>query len=181
MNSLRFVQQRIHSPNYTYQLTDDYNIHSLPFFEMAQNFLPNKVITRYQDTHEIIVTVPEGEMMNEVGELLHLTNYNIHLKYDPDADFEYVTSERITHDGTATFVIYLYSKVLNNILFGQTHDRTKIPEDFYNNINDYKIEIVHGDFVQITEHGAFGDTTKPWLHARDTVLLPVIWNCYKIK
>lgn len=98
------------------------------------------------------------------------------IKYNPDADFDYFTTESCTCDGTLYFMNTVINEVLNNVFTSATYNKSVAPENYENNLWDYDMEYIVGDFVIMDEFGEFGTTEKPWLQSRFTAMLPLICN-----
>lgn len=93
---------------------------------------------------------------------------HISVVFDMDADFQYFVISRSTHDGTLSFTISRIVWVISQILNGTTYY-----EPCGKPLEGSHITYTIGNFIVITETGDFGTNEKPWLHQRDTILLPV--------
>lgn len=94
---------------------------------------------------------------------------NIELCFDPDADFEYFTSECVTHDGTLIFELELASRIVQKICTGNTYNKSKgAPK------SGDTLQYVIGNLVLLNEFdGDFIPPDKPWMAERSTMLLPI--------
>lgn len=107
----------------------------------------------------------------------NLGTTNIKIKYDPDAEFEYFSSDICTHDGTLLFLAEGMINILNRLLGLGTYNISKAPSDWQNHVWDYDYEYVIGDFVINTQiDDKFAPTDKPWMTAKQIVTLPIAWR-----
>lgn len=96
--------------------------------------------------------------------------WTVHLRFDPDADFSYFTSECSVNDGTILFANELFDRNAFKVITMSTYDKVletalRIGRDVYWTI---------GNFVCLLETGErFAPTDKPWVKTRMTVLLPL--------
>lgn len=89
--------------------------------------------------------------------------------YDPDADFEYFTSESSVHDGTLLFEVELIREVVARVAMGYTY---YIPKGIPKN----KLKYTIGNIIVLNEYEESADwipQNKPWMHQRTTVCLPL--------
>lgn len=93
-----------------------------------------------------------------------------YIKYDPNADFQYATSQRITTDGTFLFLIEARANILRKVVDAKTY-YTQLDISNIKSVDDFQYII--GDIVQCIEHGDFGTKEKPWLGERITTFLPI--------
>lgn len=99
---------------------------------------------------------------------------DIKLNHDPNAPFDYFTMERCNCDGTLSFFNDLTYRVFHKVCFANTVNKTVLPDDFYENLSQYKVSYVVGNFVYAIEHGKeFATESKPWMLDRFTVMLPI--------
>lgn len=93
--------------------------------------------------------------------------------YDPDAQFQWVTSETNYNDGSLIFVSELYNDVLKKVLLATTYYQPTAPDGFSENRWVYDLEYTVGDLLWLNEHGDLGIEGKPWMESKDAVALPL--------
>lgn len=99
---------------------------------------------------------------------------NIEVQYNPDADFDYFTTESCICDGTLMFYFDLCREILEKLFFGNTQYKPKLPENYEKDMDKYIIKYVVGDFVFSDEFGEeFATEDKPWMLSRFSVMLPI--------
>lgn len=96
-------------------------------------------------------------------------SFEVSLSFDPNADFDYFTSDSCIHDGTLTFIRGAMDKCVRNVCFARTYNK---------NVGEPKsgdsIKYVIGNFVVLNEYdGQFVPIDKPFMRERTTVLLPL--------
>ena len=97
---------------------------------------------------------------------------NATLEFNPDADFQYFTSESCLHDGTLVHSISLLEKCVSKVCCLKT---------FYKPLgeprNGITVHVIVGNFVVLNEYDEdgclFTPEDKKWLRERTTVLLPL--------
>lgn len=98
----------------------------------------------------------------------------ISVLHNPEADFDYLASERCCCDGTLVFVIELCDQILKKLLTGKSCYEPKKPKELDEKPWNYDVEFEVGDFVFAEEYGEqFSTKDKPWMTSRFTVMLPV--------
>lgn len=97
--------------------------------------------------------------------------FNVIIKYDPDADFEYFTMQRCNCDGTFVFFQDLMGECIDKMIHLKTCNVNKeIPKD----LTGYSIIYTVGDFVLAEEFGdEFATKEKPWMKSKFTAMLPI--------
>lgn len=97
--------------------------------------------------------------------------FNVIIKRDPDADFEYFTMQRCNCDGTFVFFQDLMDECIDKMIHLKTCNVNKeIPKD----LTGYSIIYTVGDFVLAEEFGdEFATKEKPWMKSRFTAMLPI--------
>lgn len=97
--------------------------------------------------------------------------FNVIIKCDSDADFEYFTMQRCNCDGTFVFFQNLMDECINKMIHLKTCNVNKeIPKD----LTGYSIIYTVGDFVLAEEFGdEFATKEKPWIQCRFTAMLPI--------
>lgn len=103
--------------------------------------------------------------------------FNVIIKYDPNADFEYFTMQRCNCDGTFVFFQDLMTECINKMVNLKTCNANKtIPKG----LTDYSIIYTVGDFVLAEEFGyEFATKEKPWMQSRFTAMLPIKFDAIK--
>ena len=128
-----------------------------------------------QDIRELFTVVnytKNGTILADVPYLKGDKPYfNVIIKHDPDADFEYFTMQRCNCDGTFVFFQNLMGECINKMLNLKTCNVNKeIPKD----LTGYSIVYTVGDFVLAEEFGdEFATKEKPWMQSRFTAMLPI--------
>lgn len=118
------------------------------------------------DTIILVITKDESETIAD-------------LTYNPDAEFDYFTTESCVCDGTLLFMNELMVKILKKI--GSLNTcyspvlRGLTPEDIVN----YKLHYEVGDFVTNSCIIEPPDKDKPWMCDRFTVMLPIKFSIEK--
>lgn len=105
---------------------------------------------------------------------------NISISFDPDDDFDYFTSEVVTHDGTLLFIYEAVELCLKRVLAGITYCADSVSEeDPFPQIGE-SIEYVLGNAICISEiDPKFAPPGKPWMQERSTVMLPIKFTRHK--
>lgn len=103
--------------------------------------------------------------------------FNVIIKHDPNADFEYFTMQRCNCDGTFIFFQGLMSGCIDKMIHLKTCNINKtIPED----LTGYSIIYTVGNFVLAEEFGdEFVTKEKPWMQSRFTAMLPIKFEVIK--
>lgn len=114
-----------------------------------------------------------GETITGEAELSNHKRVKTTVEYDPNADFEYVSTKQQRHDGTLFFTMHGALEVVNKVLRAGTCDARLKPEDFEACADKYSLHYVIGDIVISSEDGDFGTDEKPWMYTRETILLPI--------
>lgn len=103
------------------------------------------------------------------------------LTYNPDADFDYFTTESCVCDGTLVFMTELIEKLLKKIGSLNTYYVPAfegIPEEEFCN---YKLHYEVGDFIMNSHIIEPPNKDKPWMCDRFTVMLPIKFTVEKVK
>jgi hypothetical protein len=166
--SLRFIKKRIKS---NACLDMDNNFITLKEYNFIKAF---NIITSNKANKELKIK-DISNISNTITSKIKLN-----FKYNPNADFQYFTTESCINDGTFMFYFYLMGKILYKLFNGET---------IYNPLNDEiekyngkNIKILYeiGNFVLGDEYDKnFGTKEKPWMNSRFTVMLPI--KCSIIK
>lgn len=131
-----------------------------------------------QDIRELFTVVnytKNGTILADVPYLKGDKPYfNVIIKHDPDADFEYFTMQRCNCDGTFVFFQDLMGECIDKMIHLKTCNVNKeIPKD----LTGYSIVYTVGDFVLAEEFGdEFATKEKPWMKSRFTAMLPIKFN-----
>lgn len=141
---------------------------------------------KYEHMNEIdflaIVSKIQFNELVEVSENLWKTKLlfdngkttEISVKYNPNAQFDYFSTESCRCDGTLLFAIEMCKKIFNKILVGQSCYIPKKPKDIEKNPYNYDVYFEVGNFVFAEEYGEqFTTKEKPWMKSRFTVMLPI--------
>ena len=97
---------------------------------------------------------------------------NVTLVFNPDADFQYFTSESCLHDGTLLHSVSLLEKCVSKVCcIGTFYKPLGEPHD------GMTVNIEVGNFVVLNEYDEYGNLFAPedkkWMRERTTVLLPL--------
>jgi len=99
---------------------------------------------------------------------------NVTIVYNPDADFEYFSSDVCIHDGTLLFLFESIEDLIYKVLEAETYNASTAPTAFVNNPWAYDVEYTVGDFVINTQYDSkFAPADKPWMMEKQIVCLPI--------
>ena len=132
-------------------------------FTQAEEFGGTKRLLNYMlGGRRKIVVSGSDERGDKI--VLHCT-----IDFNPNAEFDYITSVEITHDGTYAFILSAIEKCLARVVTGSTYyAKAKHPAD--GDCLHYTV----GNAVTLSEFGdQFSTEDKPWMQERTTVLLPI--------
>ena len=134
------------------------------------------------DTYNPLRVSNFSEVCNRTYELKHSDNkYTlvVTIKYDPDADFDYCTTNYQMNDGTTMFQLQAFGDILKKICRVETCYTPKFPEGGLK--GDYKITYIVGDFVYI---GYADDDNAPedkkWMCWNQKTALPIKFDVEKL-
>ena len=98
--------------------------------------------------------------------------YNINLEINPDADFDYFTSDSFICDGTLIFLAESVDKMLRKILMLGTYNKSLGEPP-----NGCTVNWIIGNAVILSEYdGDWIPEDKQWMRERITVLIPLkVW------
>ena len=95
--------------------------------------------------------------------------YNIFVTVNPDANFDYFTSDSYLSDGTMLFFIESLQRLLSKVLLLQTYNK-----NLGKPINGCNIHWTIGNYIYLDEFdGDWIPKEKEWMNMRTTVLLPL--------
>lgn len=128
--------------------------------------------------HNFKKTATQYTGLNTFNNVIHGENgktFEVNIIHDPEADFEYFTTETCRCDGTATFLAELYSKIVTKLLNAETYYTPGFVPKSDDDVWNYGLNYIVGDFVFNNEYDEkrFGTKEKPWLYSRWTVMLPI--------
>ena len=107
---------------------------------------------------------------------------NVNIKYDDTfTDFDYFTTERITHDGTLCFVEEAIQKLLFKLMYLQTSYTNKTHDDFFNNPHKYNIEYIIGDVIIHRDFGMKNINGMEIFGETNIMVLPIKFDILKLK
>jgi len=95
-------------------------------------------------------------------------DYGVYITVDPDADFDYFTSNSFLSDGTLVFLLESIENLVQKVITLGSYNKELGPPEPGNTVN-----IVVGNYVLLTEYGKFDTENGAWLNERTTVLLPI--------
>ena len=128
-----------------------------------------------QDIRELFTVVTcakDGTILVDIPYLKSDKPYfNVIIKRNPNADFEYFTMQRCNCDGTFVFFQDLMGECIDKMVHLKACNVNKeVPKD----LTGYSIIYTVGDFVLAEEFGdEFATKEKPWIHSRFTAMLPI--------
>lgn len=171
--SLDFVKNRIASGVCNGMENNKYEcMQELEFLDVLENYQHNVIFDEENVCKKILHMISLTNSMSDI---------EIQVKYDPDAEFEYFTMERCRCDGTLFFFYELVATVLNKVFALKTHNKEKVPSDYDNNPFAYKVKYTIGNPVIAIEHGEeFATEEKPWMLDRFSVMLPIAMDFERI-
>lgn len=106
---------------------------------------------------------------NVVGDKV---DYRVQINYNPEAKFQYFTSESSVHDGTLLFQLEAMYKCVQRVVTGSTYFKRMKPPT-----NGCIVRYSVGNFVVLNEYDVNGDiftpSEKPYCRQRTTVMLPI--------
>ena len=94
------------------------------------------------------------------------------IRYNPEADFSYVTSDVSSNDGTLAFVLQACISIFNKIASLQTID-SRLADDIALKLPSHNILYEVGDVCVNLSDGPSRNREKPWLTTHQTVALPI--------
>ena len=139
---------------------------------MENNRYKSMIEQDIRELFTIITCTKDGTILIDVPYLKGDKPYfNVIIKRDPDADFEYFTMQRCNCDGTFVFFQDLMGECIDKMIHLKTCNVNKeIPKD----LTGYSIIYTVGDFVLAEEFGdEFATKEKPWMKSRFTAMLPI--------
>ena len=147
-------------------------------FEDASCYSPFELLSeRFYNslTENIMKTILHGKTIrDDIGES------NITVKYDPDAEFDYFTSDICVHDGSLVFLAEGMCNILNKILSVGTYNISDQPDNWDSHFWDYDYEYTIGDFVVVNNFSVMNATKeKPWAMDKQIIALPIKWRYIK--
>lgn len=103
------------------------------------------------------------------------------LTYNPDAEFNYFTTESCVCDGTLLFMTELIEKILKKVGSLNTYYLPAFEGISEEELGNYKLHYEVGDFVTNSHIVESPDKNKPWMCDRFTVMLPIKFTVEKVK
>lgn len=161
--SLEFVKKRIASGVCNGMENDKYeHMNEIDFTTIASKIQFNELV-------EVSENLWKTKLLFENGKTTEVS-----VKHNPNAQFDYFSTERCICDGTLLFAVELCKKIFNKILTGQSCYTPKMPKDAGEKPYNYDISFEIGNFVFTEEYGEqFATEDKPWMKSRFTVMLPI--------
>lgn len=98
--------------------------------------------------------------------------YHVNIEINPDAEFDYFTSDSFISDGTLLFLAESYDKILRRVVSIETYNKELGPPR-----NGCTVHYVIGNLVRVLEYdGNWIPEDRPFLRERTTVFLPLkVW------
>lgn len=161
--SLNFVRETISSGRCNGMENDKYEYMSeIDFSAIASKIQFNELV-------EVSENLWKTKLLFDNGEIIQIS-----IKHNPDAKFDYFSTESCYCDGTLLFAIELCKKIFNKILVGKSCYMPKITKDIEEKPYRYNVHFEVGDFVLAEECGRqFATKENPWIKSRFTVMLPI--------
>lgn len=158
--SLEYIKKRIEDGNCK-------NMHPEEFINMST--VPFNTFLHFEDINDTmtLATTKDNKTIAE-------------LSYNPDADFDYFTTESCVCDGTLIFMKGLMEKVFTKICQLNTYYAPAFKEISEEDFGNYKMHYEVGDFVTNSHIIDPPDKNKPWMCDRFTVMLPIKFTVEKI-
>ena len=103
------------------------------------------------------------------------------LTYNPDAEFDYFTTESCVCDGTLLFMTELIEKILRKVGSLNTYYIPAFEGISEKDLCNYKLHYEVGDFVTNSCIIEPPDKDKPWMCDRFTVMLPIKFTVEKVE
>lgn len=101
--------------------------------------------------------------------------FDVTIDFDPNAKFDYCTSEAVVHDGTYIFMLQAIEGCLMKVITGSTYYSKCDPPTPGSSVH-YTI----GNAVVLNEYDTkFATKEKPWMQERTTVMLPIKYEVMK--
>lgn len=94
------------------------------------------------------------------------------VRYNPDADFQYISSDICSHDGTLVFVLEAMNRVFTKVATGQSID-VRLIDQIHSDIRNNSLLYEIGDMCVNTQFRESKNPEKPWLMSHQTVALPI--------
>ena len=94
------------------------------------------------------------------------------VRYNPDADFQYVSSDICSHDGTLIFMLEAMNRVFNKVASGKSVD-VRLIDQIHSDIRNNSLLYEIGDMCVNTQFKESKNPEKPWLMSHQTVALPI--------
>ena len=128
-------------------------------------------------------------MNPEVANIIHDDKIEVRLKangkeiilgviYDADANFDYFTNTKTTHDGTCIFTEQAILELLNKMLFLKTC-YNNASEEFIENPLDYNIKYIIGDILIHNDFGMKNINGNMIYAQTETLVLPIKFEYIK--
>lgn len=124
--------------------------------------MPNKEET---DPEKIIVS---AVLRNEETE----KRYNAEFAYSPYADFNFLLSSTVRHDGTLLFEEEAILNAFNRLINGGFVPKFVGKDEFLEHPEGKKLHYDYGDYVVVNTYDG-GTAEKPWMQVKTQVFLPL--------
>lgn len=103
--------------------------------------------------------------------------FNVIIKRNPNADFEYFTMQRCNCDGTFVFFQDLMGECIDKMVHLKA---CNVNKEISKDLTGYSIIYTVGDFVLAEEFGdEFATKEKPWMKSRFIAMLPIKFDVVK--
>ncbi|HDK7194943.1 TPA: hypothetical protein PTV74_003251 [Clostridium botulinum] len=101
------------------------------------------------------------------------------IEYNNEADYNYFTSNFVTHDGTLLFQIQAIDEMLNKFFYLKTCYKKVATDDFMNNPFNYDVKYTIGDVLINSNYGINKINGNNMRGQKDSIVLPVKFEIFK--
>lgn len=152
--SLEFCKTRASNPNISCYANRDWS-------EARELDISNILDTMLEAKRQYVLTWKTDDETD--------VKYNVFITVNPNADFDYFTSESYLSDGTTLFFGESLQRLLKKVLFLQTYNK-----NLGTPVNGCNIHWTIGNYVYLNEFdGDWISEDKKWMDMRTTILLPL--------
>ena len=167
-----FVKDRIENNIIKYDFLPEVNITEVePLF--SDFFKKKSIIKKLQRGQEYIAKYKTNKGKE----------FECHFKYNPNAQFNYCTSERCVCDRTLVFLRELADKCVLKMLELRTYNKAILTDDMMKDFNKGKYDIYYefGNIICFDEYheSLFATEDKKFLKSRFTTILPIKFDIKK--
>ncbi|MBD5589360.1 hypothetical protein [Clostridium botulinum] len=103
----------------------------------------------------------------------------ITIEYNDKVDYDYFTSDFITHDGTLLFQAQAINKMMLKLLKRETYSKKIATDGFISNPFNYDIKYTIGDILINSDYGIKKINGNKMRGQKDCIVLPVKFEIFK--